>query len=83
MLSLLAVDTAPKWLLILYIYPGEPELIKDSTKDINCQKIEQPTHSLKHCQNTQTLTPVRISPPYFLSKSKCVEIIKEKNPNVG
>ena len=83
MLSLLAVDTAPKWLLILYIYPGEHELIKDSTKDINCQKIEQPTHSLKHCQNTQTLTPARISPPYFLSKSKCVEIIKEKNPNVG
>ena len=83
MLSLLAVNTAPKWLLILYICSGEPELIKDSTKDINCQKIEQPTHSLKHCQNTQTLTPARISPPYFLSKSKCVEIIKEKNPNVG
>ena len=83
MLSLLAVDTAPKWLLILYIYQGDHELIKDSTKDINCQRIEQPTHSLKHCQNTQTLTPARISPPYFLSKSKCVEIIKEKDPNVG
>ena len=49
----------------------------------NIEGIEQPTHSLKHCQNTQTLTPARISPPYFLSKSKCVEIIKEKDPNVG
>ena len=83
MFSLLAVDTTPKWLLILYICSGDPELIKDPTKNINCQRIEQPTHSLKHCQNTQTLTPARISPPYFLSKSKCVEIIKEKDPNVG
>ena len=83
MLSLLAVDTTPKWLLILYICSGDPELIKDPTKNINCQRIEQPAHSLKHCQNTQTLTPARISPPYFLSKSKCMEIIKEKDPNVG
>ena len=83
MLSLLAVDTTPKWLLILYICSGEPELIKDPTKDINCQRIEQPSYSLKHCQNTQTLTPTRLSPPYFLGKSSCIEIIKKKDPNVG
>ena len=83
MFSLLAVDPTPKWLLILYICSGEPELIKDPTKDINCQRIEQPSFSLKHCQNTQTLTPARLSSSYFLGKSKCVKIIKKKNPNVG
>ena len=57
--------------------------IKDPTKDINCQRIEQPSYSLKHCQNTQTLTPTRLSPPYFLGKSRCIEIIKKKDPNVG
>ena len=39
MLSLLAVDTTPKWLLILYICSGDPELINDPTKNINCQRI--------------------------------------------
>ena len=83
MLSFLAIDTSPKWLLVFFVCSGEPALIKDPKNDINCKKIEQQTYSLKHCQNTQTLTPARISPPYFLSKSKCVEIIKEKDPNVG
>ena len=44
---------------------------------------EQPTYSLKHCQNTETLTPTRIAPPYFIAKSKCVEVIKENDPSVG
>ena len=82
MLSLLAVDTSPKWLLILFVCSGNPELIKDPVQSINCQRIEQSAHSLKHCQNSQTLASVRINPPYFVSKSKCVQIIK-KNPNIG
>ena len=82
MLSLLAADTSPKWLLILFVCSGNPELIKDPSQNINCQRIEQSAHSLKHCQNSQTLASVRINPPYFVSKSKCVQIIK-KNPNIG
>ena len=82
MLSLLAVDTSPKWLLILFVCSGNPELIKDPVQSINCQRIEQSAHSLKHCQNSQTLASVGINPPYFVSKSKCVQIIK-KNPNIG
>ena len=83
MFSLLAVDTSPKWLLILYICSGAPELIKDPKQHVDCQRIEQPTYSLKHCQNTETLTPTRIAPPYFIAKSKCVEVIKENDPSVG
>ena len=83
MLSFLAVDTSPKWLLILFVCSGDPELIKDPTQNINCQRIEQSTYSLKHCQNSQTLALVRVDPPYFVSKSKCVEIIKKKDPNIG
>ena len=82
MLSLLAADTSPKWLLILFVCSGNPELIKDPSQNINCQRIEQSAHSLKHCQNSQTLASVRINPPYFVSKSKCVQIIK-KNQNIG
>ena len=82
MLSLLAADTSPKWLLILFVCSGNPELIKDPAQNINCQRIEQSAHSLKHCQNSQTLASVGINPPYFVSKSKCVQIIK-KNPNIG
>ena len=82
MLSLLAADTSPKWLLILFVCSGNPELIKDPVQSINCQRIEQSAHSLKHCQNSQTLASVGINPPYFVSKSKCVQIIK-KNPNIG
>ena len=82
MLSLLAADTSPKWLLILFVCSGNPELIKDPTQNINCQRIEQSTYSLKHCQNSQTLASVRITSPYFVSKSKCVQIIK-KDPNIG
>ena len=82
MLSFLAIDTSPKWLLILFVCSGNPELIKDPVQSINCQRIEQSAHSLKHCQNSQTLASVRINPPYFVSKSKCVQIIK-KNPNIG
>ena len=82
MLSFLAVDTSPKWLLILFVCSGDPELIKDPIQNINCQRIEQSAHSLKHCQNSQTLASVRINPPYFVSKSKCVQIIK-KDPNIG
>ena len=82
MLSLLAADTSPKWLLILFVCSGNPELIKDPVQSINCQRIEQSAHSLKHCQNSQTLASVRINPPNFVSKSKCVQIIK-KNPNIG
>ena len=83
MLSFLAADTSPKWLLILFVCSGDPELIKDPTQNINCQRIEQTTYSLKHCQNSQTLASVRIASPYFVSKSKCVEIIKKKDPNIG
>ena len=83
MLSLLAADTSPKWLLILFVCSGNPELIKDPVQSINCQRIEQSAHSLKHCQNSQTLASVRVNPPYFVSKSKCVEIIKIKDPNIG
>ena len=82
MLSFLAADTSPKWLLILFVCSGNPELIKDPVQSINCQRIEQSTYSLKHCQNSQTLASVRITSPYFVSKSKCVQIIK-KNPNIG
>ena len=82
MLSILAADTSPKWLLILFVCSGNPELIKDPTQNINCQRIEQSTYSLKHCQNSQTLASVRITSPYFVSKSKCVQIIK-KDPNIG
>ena len=82
MISLLAADTSPKWVLILFVCSGNPELIKDPSQNINCQRIEQSAHSLKHCQNSQTLASVRINPPYFVSKSKCVQIIK-KNPNIG
>ena len=82
MLSFLAADTSPKWLLILFVCSGNPELIKDPAQNINCQKIEQSTHSLKHCQNSQTLASVRITSPYFVRKSKCVQIIK-KDPNIG
>ena len=82
MLSFLAADTSPKWLLILFVCSGNPELIKDPAQNINCQKIEQSTHSLKHCQNSQTLASVRVTPGYFVSKSKCVQIIK-KDPNIG
>ena len=82
MLSFLAINTSPKWLLILFVCSGDPGLIKDPAQNINCQKIEQSTHSLKHCQNSQTLAPVRITPPYFVSKSKCVQIIK-KDSNIG
>ena len=82
MLSLLAADTSPKWLLILFVCSGNPELIKDPAQNINCQRIEQSAHSLKHCQNSQNLASVGINPPYFVSKSKCVQIIK-KNPNIG
>ena len=77
MLSLLAADTSPKWLLILFVCSGNPELIKDPVQSINCQRIEQSAHSLKHCQNSQTLASVGINPPYFVSKSKCVQIIKK------
>ena len=83
MLSFLAADTSPKWLLILFVCSGDPELIKDPTQNINCQRIEQETYSLKHCQNSQTLASARIAFPYFVSKSKCVEIIKKKDPNIG
>jgi len=83
MLSFLAVDTSPKWLLILFVCSGDPELIKDPIQNINCQRIEQTTYSLKHCQNSQTLASARIVSPYFVSKSKCVEIIKKKDPNIG
>ena len=83
MLSFLAVDTSPKWLLILFVCSGDPELIKDPTQNINCQRIEQASYSLNHCQNSQTLASVRIASPYFVSKSKCVEIIKKKDPNIG
>ena len=83
MLSFLAIDTSPKWLLVLFVCSGDPELIKDPTQNINCQRIEQATYSLKHCQNSQTLALVRVDPPYFVSKSKCVEIIKIKDPNIG
>ena len=82
MLSLLAADTSPKWFLILFVCSGNPELIKDPVQSINCQRIEQSAHSLKHSQNSQTLASVRINPPYFVSKSKCVQIIK-KNQNIG
>ena len=82
MLSFLAIDTSPKWLLILFVCSGNPELIKDPVQSINCQRIEQSTYSLKHCQNSQTLASVRITSPYFVSKSKCVQIIK-KDPNIG
>ena len=82
MLSFLAADTSPKWLLILFVCSGNPELIKDPVQSINCQRIEQSTYSLKHCQNSQTLASVRITSPYFVSKSKCVQIIK-KDPNIG
>ena len=82
MLSFLAADTSPKWLLILFVCSGNPELIKDPVQSINCQRIEQSTYSLKHCQNSQTLASVRITPPYFVNKSKCVQIIK-KDPNIG
>ena len=83
MLSFLAIDTSPKWLLILFVCSGNPELIKDPVQSINCQRIEQSTYSLKHCQNSQTLDSVRVDPPYFVSKSKCVEITKIKDPNIG
>ena len=83
MLSFLAIDTSPKWLLILFVCSGDPELIKDPAQNINCQRIEQSTYSLKHCQNSQTLALVRVDPPYYVSKSKCVEIIKIKDPNIG
>ena len=82
MFSFLAVDTSPKWLLILIVCSGDTELINDPEQNINCQRIEQSAYSLKHCQNSQTLASVRINPPYFVSKSKCVQIIK-KNPNIG
>ena len=82
MLSLLAADTSPKWLLILFVCSGNPELIKDPEQNINCKRIEQSAYSLKHCQNSQTLASVRITTPYFVSKSKCVQIIK-KDPNIG
>ena len=52
MLSFLAIDTSPKWLLILFVCSGDPELIKDPTQNINCQRIKQSTYSLKHCQNS-------------------------------
>ena len=82
MLSILAADTSPKWLLILFVCSGNPELIKDPEQNVNCQRIEQSAHSLKHCQNSQTLASVRITSPYFVRKSKCVQIIK-KDPNIG
>ena len=82
MLSILAADTSPKWLLILFVCSGNPELIKDPEQNVSCQRIEQSTHSLKHCQNSQTLASVRITSPYFVRKSKCVQIIK-KDPNIG
>tara|TARA_B100001013_G_C24394597_1_gene357482 strand:+ start:211 stop:462 length:252 start_codon:yes stop_codon:yes gene_type:complete len=83
MFSFLAADTSPKWLLILFVCSGDPELINDPEQNINCQRIEQSTYSLKHCQNSQTFASVRITPPYFVNKSKCVEIIKKKPPNIG
>ena len=83
MLSLLAVDTSPKWLLILYVCSGDPELIKDPKQNINCKRIEHPTYSLFHCQNEETLAPARILPPHFVKKSKCIEIIEKDNPNIG
>ena len=83
MISILAVKTSPKWLLVLYVCSGDPQLIKDPEQNINCKRIEEPAHSLKHCQNSQTLSLVRIMPPYFVSKSKCVEIIEKKDPNIG
>ena len=82
MFSFLTIDTSPKWLLILFVCSGDPELINDQEQNINCQRIEQSTYSLKHCQNSQTLASVRITSPYFVSKSKCVQIIK-KDPNIG
>ena len=82
MLSILAADTSPKWLLILFVCSGNPELIKDPEQNVNCQRIEQSAHSLKHCQNSQTLASVRITSPYFVRKSKCLQIIK-KEPNIG
>ena len=41
MFSFLAADTSPKWLLILFVCSGNPELIKDPVQSINCQRIEQ------------------------------------------
>lgn len=83
MFNLLALDTSPKWLLVLYICSGNPENIKNPAQDINCDKIEHPTYSLLHCQNEQTLAATRLPSKYFVSKSKCVEIIKKDNPNLG
>jgi|TARA_B100000686_G_C15948294_1_gene552252 hypothetical protein len=83
MLTILAIDTSPKWLLILYVCSGDPQLSKDPEKDINCKRIEQPTFSLLHCQNEETLAPTRIGEPYYIKKSKCVEITKQNNPNIG
>ncbi|MBK47891.1 MAG: hypothetical protein CMI94_02560 [Pelagibacteraceae bacterium] len=83
MLSFLAIDTSPKWLLVFFVCSGEPALIKDPKNDINCKKVEQQTYSLKHCQNSQTLVTARINSPHFVVRSKCVEITKKKNPNIG
>ena len=66
-----------------HLFSGDPELINDPEQNINCHRIKQSTYSLKHCQNSQTLASVRIIPPYFVNKSKCVEIIKKKDPNIG
>ena len=38
MFSFLAVDTSPKWLLILFVCSGDPELINDPEQNINCQR---------------------------------------------
>ena len=82
MISFIAAKTSPKWLLVLFVCSGDPKLINDPTKKENCERMERPAFSLKHCQNSQTLASVRILPPLFVLKSKCVEIIKN-NPNVG
>ena len=39
MLSFLAIDTSPKWLLVFFVCSGEPALIKDPKNDINCKKL--------------------------------------------
>ena len=73
MITLLAVDVSPKWLLILYVCSGDPELIKNPKENINCKRIEHPTYSLLHCQNEDTLASPRIQSPYFIKESKCIE----------
>tara|TARA_Y100000590_G_scaffold339643_1_gene387218 strand:- start:226 stop:477 length:252 start_codon:yes stop_codon:yes gene_type:complete len=83
MISLIAAKTSPKWLLVLFICSGDPNSKNDPIQDPNCKIVEQDTYSLLHCQNEQTLAFTRLPPNFHVRKSKCVEITKNKNPNIG